>query len=139
MMFRYCCVRLFAFFFCVVSCSSGMRQAEPNAAMPQSTLSAKQANRATEWLQQTTAHLSSPDAELIRRDQATLLGNLVSEPGWKPYLGLEPSRNDSVGGKVISNPYPGVWNWDAAFHAIALSHWDGGLAREQFAILFSHQ
>lgn len=138
-MFRYCCVRLFALIFGVLSCSSGIGQTRPVPAMPQSTLSAAQASRASAWLQQTISHLSSPDTELIRRAQATLLGNLVSEPGWKPYLGLEPSSDDSVGGKVISNPYPGVWNWDAAFHAIALSHWDGGLAREQFKILFSHQ
>ncbi len=112
----------------VLFCSSGMGQRLPIAALPQLT-SAAQASDAAEWLQQNVSHLSSQNAELIRRAQATLLGNLVSAPAWKPYRGVEPSRSS----------YPGIWNWDSAFHAIALSHWDSGLARDQFTILFRHQ
>ena len=35
--------------------------------------------------------------------------------------------------------YRGVWNWDSAFHAVALSRWDAVLAREQLDILFDKQ
>src|ERR1035437_10856990 len=35
--------------------------------------------------------------------------------------------------------YRGIWNWDSAFHAVGISHWDPELAREQFKILFGKQ
>jgi putative isomerase len=127
-MTRYCCIPIVFLVFGVISCSSGMGQTRPVPAIPQST-SAEQASGAAEWLEQNVSDLSSQDAQLVRRAQATLLNNRVSAPAWKPYRGVEPSRSS----------YLGIWNWDSAFHAIALSHWDSGLARDQFAILFSHQ
>ncbi len=127
-MFRYCFVLLFALVLGILSCSSAISQMAAIPAQTQSA-SATQTNLAAQWLQQTIAHLSPQQAQLIRQAQATLLGNIVSASAWKPYRGVEPSRGS----------YPGIWNWDSAFHAIALSHWDPGLAREQFDILFSHQ
>lgn len=128
-MSRYCRVQLFALVLGIVfSCSSAPGQMPAVPAQPQSA-SAEQTSLAAQWLQQTVTQLSPQQAQLIRRAQATLLGNIVSAPAWKPYRGVEPSRA----------AYPGIWNWDSAFHAIALSHWDPGLARQQFDILFSHQ
>ncbi len=127
-MFRYCFVLLFALVLGILSCSSAISQMAAIPAQTQSA-SATQTNLAAQWLQQTIAHLSPQQAQLNRQAQATLLGNIVSASAWKPYRGVEPSRGS----------YPGIWNWDSAFHAIALSHWDPGLAREQFDILFSHQ
>ena len=69
------------------------------------------------------------DYALITRAKETLIGNAVTGKAWAPYHGIMPSR-----GK-----YKGVWNWDSAFHAMAVSHWDGGLAREQIRIVFSQQ
>ncbi|MGA3032097.1 MAG: trehalase family glycosidase [Terracidiphilus sp.] len=87
------------------------------------------ASAAARWLSENSQHLSPAQAELLQRAQTTLLGNVVSLPAWKPYRGVEPS--------LIN--YKGIWNWDSAFHAMAISEWDSALAREQFDILFSHQ
>lgn len=84
---------------------------------------------AARWLTENSRRLSPQQAELLQRAQATLLGNVVSLPAWKPYRGVEPSLAT----------YKGIWNWDSAFHAMAISQWDSTLAREQFDILFSHQ
>jgi glycogen debranching enzyme len=35
--------------------------------------------------------------------------------------------------------YRGVWNWDSAFHAMAVSKWDPSLAREQLEFFFKTQ
>jgi len=98
-----------------------------------STQQAEQQNEpgsgAARWVSENTQHLSPQQAELLRRAQATLLGNIVSLPAWKPYRGVDPSLG----------AYQGIWNWDSAFHAIAISQWDAALAREQFDILFSRQ
>lgn len=66
---------------------------------------------------------------LLTRATETLLGNAVEGQAWAPYRGIRPSR-----GK-----YNGVWNWDAAFHAVAVSHWDPELAKQQIRILFDKQ
>jgi putative isomerase len=84
---------------------------------------------ATEWCKRQSRHLSPSDADLLRRAQSTLLDNIVSLPVWGSYRGVEPSRST----------YRGIWNWDSAFHAIAISHWDPQLAREQFNIVFDRQ
>jgi glycogen debranching enzyme len=81
------------------------------------------------WLAESAARLTPSEFNLLKRAQATLLGNIVSAGAWKPYRGIMPSRGT----------YHGIWNWDSAFHAVAVSHWDGNLAREQFEILFSKQ
>lgn len=127
-MIRRCCVPLVVLIIGVVTCSSAIGQSSAPPPPPQSTAESE-AKLAAEWLQRTVVHLPPQQAQLIRRAQATLLGNAVSLPAWKPYRGVEPSRNT----------YPGVWNWDSAFHAIAISHWDPDLARQQFDILFSRQ
>lgn len=81
------------------------------------------------WLAQSSAKVSPEQAILLQRAQATLLGNIVKCDAWKPYRGIMPSLGT----------YRGVWNWDSAFHAVALSHWDPAFAREQFNILFDKQ
>lgn len=84
---------------------------------------------ASAWLNEVTHRVSPRDAQLVARAQATLLGNEVSGKAWDPYLGIMPSLGT----------YRGIWNWDAAFHAMAVSHWDGELAHQQVEILFSKQ
>jgi putative isomerase len=80
-------------------------------------------------LAQKVAGLSPRDVCLLKRAQQILEANLRLKAGWQPYRGIEPSPES----------YKGIWNWDAAFHAMAVSHWDPKLAREQFDILFSRQ
>lgn len=81
------------------------------------------------WLQKVAEKVTPEQAELLERAQATLLGNIVQCDAWKSLRGIMPSLGT----------YRGVWNWDSAFHAVALSHWDPGFAREQFEILFGNQ
>jgi putative isomerase len=81
------------------------------------------------WLAESTKNVTPAESNLLTRAQATLLGNIITGDGWKPYRGFMPSLGT----------YRGVWNWDSAFHAVAVSHWDGNLAQEQFEILFSKQ
>ncbi|MGC9198174.1 MAG: amylo-alpha-1,6-glucosidase [Acidobacteriaceae bacterium] len=126
-MFRYRCFRLVALIIGALCCCSAVGQTPALQAPAQSA--ATEAKVAALWLQRTVDGLPAQQAQLIRRAQATLLGNAISLPAWKPYRGVEPSRSS----------YPGIWNWDSAFHAIAISHWDPDLARQQFAILFRRQ
>ena len=81
------------------------------------------------WLADSSKTVPANESELLKRAQATLLGNIVKCDAWKPCRGIMPSLGT----------YRGVWNWDSAFHAMALSQWDGPFAREQFDILFDKQ
>lgn len=72
-------------------------------------------------------------AILAARARATLEANLIV-PGertlpWAPHRGICPSPRT----------YRGIWNWDSAFHALGVAHWDPVLAREQVRILFDRQ
>jgi len=50
-------------------------------------------------------------------------------PPWRPLRGICPS---------ISH-YPGVWNWDSAFHAMTVARWGPELASEQVEIFLNAQ
>ena len=71
------------------------------------------------WLAKVVETVAPVQAELLKRAQATMLGNIVQCDAWKPYRGIMPSLGT----------YRGVWNWDSAFHAVGLSHWDPAFAR----------
>ena len=73
--------------------------------------------------------LSADDLGLLVRARETLLGNAVESDMWAPYRGIQPSRRK----------YAGIWNWDAAFHAVGVSTWDPAMARDQIRIVFSRQ
>ena len=83
---------------------------------------------AVHWLDQQRAKVSPRDADLLRRAQETLYANIL-DGQWRPLRGISPSPFR----------YRGVWNWDAAFHALALCRWDTELAREQVRIFLDHQ
>jgi putative isomerase len=84
---------------------------------------------AADWLAKVTSEVSPDQAMLLKRSQATLLANVITSDAWKPYRGVMPSLGT----------FRGVWNWDSAFHAVGISHWDPVLARDQFRILFDKQ
>jgi len=98
-------------------------------APPASGPSAVSKRLAESWLRKVSPKLSPGDASLVERAQTTLLGNLVAGKAWAPYSGIMPALGT----------YRGVWNWDSAFHAEALSMWDPELARDQIRILFDKQ
>jgi glycogen debranching enzyme len=81
------------------------------------------------WLAESAYKVTPAESNLLERAQTTILGNIVRCDAWKPYRGIMPSLGT----------YQGVWNWDSAFHAVAISHWDAVLAREQFEIIFGKQ
>lgn len=71
------------------------------------------------------------DRELSYRAYNTLLDNVYNETGylWSPYRCISPGK----GG------FDGIWNWDSAFHAIGVSHWDTVLAKESILGFFKFQ
>ena len=88
----------------------------------------------TPWLDSLQDSLSPRDHQLLTRAAHTLTTNiLIPEAGrgmpWSPLRGIMPSPGT----------YRGVWNWDAAFHAVGVAHWDVLLAREQIKVLLEAQ
>jgi putative isomerase len=88
----------------------------------------KPSAEAAAWLEQQKGKDSERDLSLLRRGQETLYANIM-DGQWRPLRGISPSPFK----------YRGVWNWDAAFHALAISRWDVKLAREQIQIFLDHQ
>lgn len=78
--------------------------------------------------------ISAEDKELIGRAVNTLYGNIIK---------TDSSENNVFGNKrgIMPSPstYKGVWNWDSAFHLIAMSYLDKEIAHEQAEIMFDHQ
>ncbi|MEI7576730.1 MAG: trehalase family glycosidase [Armatimonadota bacterium] len=73
--------------------------------------------------------LSPRDRRLVERAVATLESNIIAEASWSPRRGICPSPRT----------YPGVWNWDNAFHALATVRWDPALAYDQIALFLENQ
>ena len=71
-------------------------------------------------------------SNLVARAWRTLDGNVVAcaDAPWFPLRGCEPS---------VPGGFRGVWNWDGAFHAMALVRRDAELARDQFRIMMKFQ
>ena len=76
---------------------------------------------AAEW-KNYSEQFSERDSQLLKRTYETLMNNVYTEGGflWSPYRCVTP-------GKGV---FPGIWNWDSAFHAVGLSRWDTELAKE---------
>ena len=74
-----------------------------------------------EWA--TYAHtFADREADLLTRCYDVLMGNLYEAEGhpWSPYRCITPGKTN----------FPGIWNWDSAFHAVGVARWDAALARE---------
>lgn len=90
---------------------------------------------AVRWLEKQRHKVSTRDFELLRRAQEVLYRNVLTTVEgekalpWAPLRGICPSLAK----------YRGVWNWDGSFHALAISRWDGELAREQLRIILDRQ
>ncbi len=89
---------------------------------------------ADRWVEQYRGKVSQQELNLLERAQATLMKNIVPRDGDKP-LQWEPRRG--IAPSLLH--YQGVWNWDAAFHAIAVARWDPELARDQIGIMLEAQ
>ena len=78
--------------------------------------------------------ISERDERLLRRAVETLYANIIPEKegqpnSWGSLRSLAPALSH----------YVGHWNWDSAFHSLAIQYWDPTLAREQAKILFDVQ
>ncbi len=87
-----------------------------------------------QWLKTLYGSIGFEDYTLLDRSARTLLGNIIKAEGdkklpWHPWRGITPSH-------VF---FRGLWNWDTAFHAVGVSHWDAELAREQIQMFLSLQ
>ena len=86
-------------------------------------------SRCDHWLEPYYARLPFRDYTLLDRAARTLERNSgglrinVNYP-WAPLRGIMPS----------DQYFPGVWNWDSAFHAMGVVKWDVELAKDQIRI-----
>ena len=88
--------------------------------------------RSQSWLRECGERVSAMEHDLLRRAVKTLEDNILTAAQplpWHPYRGIIPSPST----------YRGIWNWDSAFHAVTVSRWDPGLAREQISIILDRQ
>jgi len=82
-----------------------------------------------------TGYMQERDRRLIARAVETLNNNIIARPGgaegypFGKWRAIAPSLST----------YPGVWNWDAAFHLLAMSRVEPEIARDQARILFAYQ
>jgi len=69
--------------------------------------------------------------ELINKAERILKSNIYEENNylWGNYRMISPSKEY----------FPGVWNWDSAFHAIGMTYIDCELAKEQIEGFFQFQ
>lgn len=77
---------------------------------------------------------SISERDLIDRAVATLYGNIIKSHSSEDFV----FKNR----KAISpspRTYQGVWNWDSAFHTLAMSYFDIEIAHDQMRILFDFQ
>jgi putative isomerase len=86
------------------------------------------------WLATYYGKLGMREFSLLDRAVRTLLGNILPDNEkkplpWRPWRGISPSH---IG-------FRGMWNWDTAFHAVGVSHWDIELAREQIRMFLHFQ
>lgn len=83
------------------------------------------------WLSNVKNNLSERDVRLLDRASKLLQNNIYSpsDKQWGNYRFIVPSLEK----------YLGVWNWDSAFHALAVSRWDAELAYEQCDVFLKFQ
>ena len=89
-----------------------------------------------EWLTAAREGQSERDKYLLDIASKTFYRNIVTTDNskytvfpWGNRRAITPS----------ANIYDGIWNWDTAFHIMALSRWDTELAEEQCRIFFDFQ
>lgn len=80
-----------------------------------------------EWLNQNKRE-SETENHLLNLAFTILTNNVYEDNGypWSPYRCISPARKT----ETSNTCFPGVWNWDSAFHAVGVSRWDSALARE---------
>ena len=84
------------------------------------------------WLQEQKKKYDTQKGCLLERAVNCLTMNMVKS-----------EKGAFLDGRTIiipsKNAYMGVWNWDSAFIALGVSHWDLELALSQIKIFFENQ
>ncbi len=85
-----------------------------------------------DFLEKCKDTLSDRDFRVVKKATEILMGNINYDETrpWYPYRCIQPS---------VEGCYNGIWNWDSAFHAIGVSHWDNNLAKEQILGFIQYQ
>ena len=78
--------------------------------------------KANNWLEKIAKEHTEAENELLSRAANTLLGNILEgeDLPWYPRRCIVPGLRY----------FRGIWNWDTAFHAMGVRHWDIELAKE---------
>ncbi len=93
------------------------------------------------WLKEYEGKVSARDYRILEKASRILLQNEVpqSEGGaWNPYRAICPSYT-IIDAAKNRRAFPGIWNWDSAFHMVGLSRFDAELAQEQMEAFFLFQ
>jgi len=94
------------------------------------------------WLNKYEKGVSARDFRLLDKASRILMQNVVpqEENGlWNPYRGICPSYTKKETKTGLHTCFPGIWNWDSAFHMVGVSRFDGELAQEQMEAFFLFQ
>lgn len=76
---------------------------------------------------------NSNERALIERAVNTLYGNIINKPSGDEIFVFKNRKAISPSPRT----YQGVWNWDSAFHTLAMSYFDIEIAHDQMKILFT--
>ena len=87
--------------------------------------------KADSWLKQMRIQSTESEYELLKRATYILLGNVLAEENapWYPLRCIVPGLRY----------FRGIWNWDSAFHAMGVRHWDTELAKEGIEAFLKYQ
>ncbi len=91
------------------------------------------------WLKQYENSVNARDYRLLDKASRILMQNIApleEETLWKPYRAITPSMGRKPNGGIC---FPGIWNWDSAFHMVGVSRFDKELAQEQMEAFFLFQ
>ena len=94
------------------------------------------------WLEQYKNTVSERDYRILDKASRILTQNVVPhEEGtlWKPYRAICPSYTKKMTKNGLRSCFPGIWNWDSAFHTVGVARFDKDLAQEQMEAFFLFQ
>ncbi|MBP3300061.1 MAG: hypothetical protein J6M34_00985 [Clostridia bacterium] len=94
------------------------------------------------WLEQYKNTVSERDYRILDKASRILTQNVVPhEEGtlWKPYRAICPSYTKKMTKNGLRSCFPGIWNWDSAFHTVGVARFDKELAQEQMEAFFLFQ
>ncbi len=93
-------------------------------------------NKLNDWLNEQKKTLSDYDFALVKKAAMILRENVCEgeQYPWYPFRCIQP-----FGDRTLEGGEVGIWNWDSAFHAIGVSHWDITLAKEQILGFIQYQ